>query len=86
MTTAPPVTPFRIETANLIDISSTKLSLLSISTKMPCLVTVLYPNEPDAKFDLDYYNKHHMPLVLEKFGPHGMKGMSIDRLPLSMLH
>lgn len=34
---------------------------------------VLYPNEADTKFDLDYYLKSHMPLVAEKFGKHGLK-------------
>lgn len=26
-------------------------------------VTVLYPNEPDAKYDFEYYFSHHLPLV-----------------------
>ena len=32
-------------------------------------VTVLYPNAPDAKFDMKYYVTHHMPMVREKCGP-----------------
>lgn len=29
-------------------------------------VSVLYPNTPDARFDLDYYLKRHVPMVLER--------------------
>jgi uncharacterized protein (TIGR02118 family) len=31
-------------------------------------VTVLYPNAPDAKFDMKYYVTHHMPMVRDKCG------------------
>jgi uncharacterized protein (TIGR02118 family) len=40
---------------------------------MPFHATVLYPNEDDATFDMDYYLKTHMPLVMERFGKHGLK-------------
>jgi uncharacterized protein (TIGR02118 family) len=39
--------------------------------------TVLYPNDDDATFDMKYYLAKHMPLVLEKFGPHGMQSYSV---------
>jgi len=39
--------------------------------------TVLYPNESDATFNMEYYLSHHMPLVGEKFGPHGLKSWSV---------
>ncbi|KAK4936886.1 hypothetical protein LTR10_022343 [Elasticomyces elasticus] len=39
--------------------------------------TVLYPNEADTKFDMDYYLNKHMPLVMEKFGKHGLKGYQV---------
>jgi uncharacterized protein (TIGR02118 family) len=39
--------------------------------------TVLYPNDSDATFDMKYYLDSHMPLVLEKFGPHGMQSYSV---------
>jgi len=29
-------------------------------------VTVLYPNTPDARFDMKYYVTHHMPMVRDK--------------------
>ena len=35
--------------------------------------TVLYPNEEDSTFDMDYYLKKHMPFVMEKFKKHGLK-------------
>jgi uncharacterized protein (TIGR02118 family) len=32
-------------------------------------VTVLYPNTPDAKFDMKYYVTHHLPMVRDKCAP-----------------
>jgi len=32
-------------------------------------VTVLYPNAPDAKFDMKYYVSHHLPMVRDKCAP-----------------
>lgn len=32
-------------------------------------VTVLYPNSPGAKFDMNYYVSHHMPMVRERCAP-----------------
>jgi uncharacterized protein (TIGR02118 family) len=34
---------------------------------MQC-ATVVYPNQPGAKFDFDYYLKKHVPAVAEFFG------------------
>jgi len=31
-------------------------------------ITVLYPNAPDATFDMKYYVTRHLPLVREKCG------------------
>ena len=31
-------------------------------------VSVLYPNRPTARFDMDYYVKRHVPMVLEGCG------------------
>lgn len=40
-------------------------------------VSVLYPNSPDARFDMDYYLERHMPLVRQKSGP-ACKGTAVD--------
>ncbi|KAJ9628136.1 uncharacterized protein PV06_05966 [Exophiala oligosperma] len=40
-------------------------------------VQVLYPNDEGAKFDLDYYVKTHMPLVVEKWSKYGLKGYNV---------
>ena len=29
-------------------------------------VSVLYPNTPDGRFDMEYYVKQHIPMVLER--------------------
>jgi uncharacterized protein (TIGR02118 family) len=42
-------------------------------------VTVLYPNKPGAKFDIDYYTKKHMKLVKAKFGSMGMVRSEVDK-------
>lgn len=31
-------------------------------------VTVLYPNQPDAHFDFDYYRDRHIPMMLRLLG------------------
>jgi len=41
---------------------------------MTATITVLFPNEPDAKYDIDYYVKHHMPLIQERWAQYGVKG------------
>ena len=41
-------------------------------------VSVFYPNRKDAKFDIDYYCKRHMPMVKELVGS-ALKGISVDR-------
>jgi len=32
-------------------------------------VTILYPNAPDARFDMKYYVTHHLPMVRDKCAP-----------------
>ena len=41
-------------------------------------IAVMYPNDQDKQFDLDYYRNQHMPLVVEKYNPHGLQGVEID--------
>ena len=41
--------------------------------------TVLYPNKPDAKFDLDYYVNKHMKMVSEKFAPFGLVKAEVEK-------
>jgi uncharacterized protein (TIGR02118 family) len=33
-----------------------------------CL-TILYKNSDDVRWDVDYYRKHHMPLIMNLYGP-----------------
>jgi uncharacterized protein (TIGR02118 family) len=40
-------------------------------------VYVIYPNNPGATFDMDYYLSKHMPMVGEKLKP-ALKSMSVD--------
>ena len=42
-------------------------------------VSVLYPNEPGARFDHEYYATTHVQLVKEKLGPAGLVRVEIDR-------
>ena len=42
-------------------------------------VCVSYPNQPGARFEVDYYLSHHMPMVAEKLAAHGMTGWSVDK-------
>ncbi|KAG8166355.1 hypothetical protein KVR01_002044 [Diaporthe batatas] len=37
------------------------------------LVSVVYPNEPDTKFDLDYYKSEHISLVNAKWTKYGLQ-------------
>lgn len=48
---------------------------------MAANVTVLYPNRADATFDMGYYLSSHMPMVQERFGPHGMTAWRVVRFP-----
>lgn len=42
-------------------------------------VTVSYPNEAGARFDLDYYLTKHMPLVQAKLSGRGLTGWTVDQ-------
>ena len=52
---------------------------------MATAVTVLYPNVEDATFDLDYYLSKHMPLVADRFAPHGIKGGRLESSMYSVI-
>jgi uncharacterized protein (TIGR02118 family) len=41
-------------------------------------VSVMYPNNPGARFDHDYYREKHMPLVKARMGD-GCKYYTIDK-------
>ena len=40
-------------------------------------VSVLYPNQPGSKFNIDYYCEKHIPMVLEKLGS-ACKQMAVE--------
>ncbi|MBU2549804.1 MAG: EthD family reductase [Proteobacteria bacterium] len=42
-------------------------------------VSVMYPNEPGARFDLDYYLTRHMDLVREHLKPFGLIKTDVDQ-------
>lgn len=46
---------------------------------MPACITVIYPAAEDATFNLDYYMKTHMPLVLENWNRFGMSGYKVSK-------
>ncbi len=41
-------------------------------------VSVLYPNEAGAKFDMNYYLKSHIPMVQKKLGS-ALKGVVVEQ-------
>ncbi|HEY8097463.1 MAG TPA: EthD family reductase [Methylobacter sp.] len=43
-------------------------------------ISILYPNNPNARFDMDYYIDTHMPLSIGLLSAHsGFKGVSVER-------
>jgi uncharacterized protein (TIGR02118 family) len=40
-------------------------------------VTILYPNKPGSRFDVDYYLNTHMPLAIRLIGP-VLKAVSVE--------
>lgn len=44
---------------------------------MPASITVLFPNEADAKYDINYYKTHHMPLIEKLWGHFGVTSWSV---------
>ena len=37
------------------------------------IMYVTYPGDADTHFDRDYYVRHHLPLVMECWGPFGLE-------------
>jgi uncharacterized protein (TIGR02118 family) len=43
-------------------------------------ISILYPNNPGARFDFDYYTKRHMPRSIELLSAHpGFRAVSVER-------
>ena len=42
-------------------------------------ISVLYPNQPGKKFDLDYYVNKHIPLAEGLLRPGGLVKVEVDR-------
>lgn len=40
-------------------------------------VSVMYPNSKNVKFDIDYYKKSHLPMIIESLGD-ALKGLELD--------
>jgi len=41
------------------------------------MVTVTYPVDDSARFDMDYYMNRHIPLVRERWAAHGMTDVKV---------
>ncbi|KAM5341985.1 hypothetical protein ACJ41O_015016 [Fusarium nematophilum] len=46
---------------------------------MAFTVTAVFPNVPDAKYDIDYYLTKHMPLIQERWAKYGVKSWSATK-------
>lgn len=44
---------------------------------MSYTITVLFPNEADAKYDIEYYAAHHMPLIERHWKKYGVQTWSV---------
>ena len=43
-------------------------------------ISILYPQSPEARFDMDYYLGTHMPMSIGKLSAHpGYRGVSVER-------
>jgi uncharacterized protein (TIGR02118 family) len=40
-------------------------------------VSVMYPNGPETKFDIDYYKNSHLPMIAKSLGD-ALKGMEFN--------
>ena len=46
---------------------------------MDFTVTVVFPNDADAKYDIDYYTKTHMTLIEKHWSKYGLQGWSVTK-------
>lgn len=46
---------------------------------MSCTVTVVFPNDADAKYDIEYYSKNHMTLIEKHWSKFGLKSWSVTK-------
>lgn len=42
-------------------------------------VSVIYPNQPGTKFDVEYYVGRHIPMVGSLLGPAGLRKAEVER-------
>ena len=43
-------------------------------------ISILYPNNPGARFDFEHYTKRHMPRYIELLSAHpGFRAVSVER-------
>ncbi len=42
-------------------------------------INVLYPGHPNARFDFNYYLRHHMPMVKDRLAEFGLTGTNVDK-------
>ena len=43
-------------------------------------ISILYPNKPDGRFDMDYYLNKHMPMSIDLLSAApGYQGVSVER-------
>lgn len=45
--------------------------------QMSFIVTVVFPNDADAQYDIEYYTNHHMPLILKDWAKYGVTGWNV---------
>ncbi|MBS4063693.1 MAG: EthD family reductase [Chitinophagaceae bacterium] len=64
--------------AGLLSFNTTKTSSSSTPTVGLFKVAILYPNGDDKTFDMDYYEKKHMPFVASFLGSN-LKFYEIDK-------
>lgn len=44
---------------------------------MSFIITVVFPNDADAQYDIEYYTNHHMPSILKDWAKYGVTGWNV---------